>query len=213
MAARLDWPRIIVFAPNRDPRARSGQSDCKRRGLKVRVGLRNPIAAMSAVALAACGACPVGPAVPPSLAVPSEQKLLLKADASGVQIYECRADKADPAKFGWAFVAPEAVLTDSHGAKIGKHYAGPTWESNDGSSVTASVAARADAPAPGAIPWLLLSAKSTAGSGVLTGTKSVQRIQTAGGNPPAEGCDASHAGATARTPYTAVYRFYGTKSP
>ena len=184
----------------------------KRKGLTVRMVFRNPIAAVSTVALAACGTCAVGPAVPPSLAVPSEQKLLLSANASGVQIYECRAEKADPAKFTWAFVAPEAVLTDSHGGKIGKHYAGPTWETNDGSSVTATVVARADATVPGAVPWLLLSVKSTMGSGVLSGTKSVQRIQTAGGNPPAEGCDASHAGATARIPYTAMYRFYGTQS-
>jgi len=52
--------------------------------------------------------------------------------------------------------------------KIGKHYAGPTWESNDGSKVVGEVKARDDGPAPTAIPWLLLSAKSTSGNGAFS---------------------------------------------
>lgn len=173
------------------------------------VALRIVLPALSMVALAACCTRPHEPAVPAALAVPPDQKLLLSANAKGVQIYECRSDKADPTKFTWAFVAPEASLVDARGASIGKHYGGPTWEANDGSSVTGSVVARETAPAAGAIPWLLLSARSTAGSGVLSGTVSIQRIKTAGGNAPAEACDASHAGTVARVPYTAIYRFYG----
>ena len=174
--------------------------------------LRILLAVLWTVALGACCTSAHGPHVPSSLAVAPDQKLLLSADASGVQIYECRADKTDATKFLWAFVAPEATLADAHGNPIGKHYAGPTWEAQDGSSVNAQVVARENAPQAGAIPWLLLSAKSTAGSGVLSGTKSIQRIKTAGGNAPPEGCDASHAGAVVRVPYTAVYRFYGNAS-
>ena len=37
----------------------------------------------------------------------------------------------------------------------------------------------------------------------------VQRLQTQGGKAPAGGCDAAHAGATSRVPYSARYIFLG----
>jgi len=147
--------------------------------------------------------------VPATLAVAPEQKLLLSADARGVQIYECLADKNDASRFVWSFTAPEAALYDGKGNNVGKHYAGPTWEANDGSKVVGAVVARDDGPNANAIPWLLLSAKSTSGSGLLSSTKSIQRINTSGGKAPADGCDASRTGAVIRVPYTATYRFYG----
>jgi len=49
------------------------------------------------------------------------------------------------------------------GNKIAKLYAGPTWESNDGSKAVGEVKAKVNGPDPNAIPWLLLSAKSTSG--------------------------------------------------
>jgi hypothetical protein len=101
------------------------------------------------------------PVVPDGLKAPPTQRLALETRASGVQIYECRASKDNPARFEWVFIAPEAELFDSAGKKIGKHYAGPTWESNDGSKVVGEVKARDDGPDSNAIPWLLLSAKST----------------------------------------------------
>ena len=55
------------------------------------------------------------PAVPDSLKAPPTQKLALETRASGVQIYECRASKDNPARFEWVFVAPEAELFDSAG--------------------------------------------------------------------------------------------------
>ena len=36
----------------------------------------------------------------------------------------------------------------------------------------------------------------------------VRRVDTAGGKPPAVGCDAGHAGKEARMRYSAVYEFY-----
>jgi hypothetical protein len=89
--------------------------------------------------------------------------LSLEAQATDVQIYECNASKTDPTRFEWVFKAPEADLFDSVGRKIGKHYAGPTWESNDGSKVQGEVKARDDGPDANAIPWLLLNAKNTVG--------------------------------------------------
>ena len=89
-----------------------------------------------------------------NLKVPATQTLSLETRATGVQIYDCKPNKDDPTRFEWVFKAPEADLFDPAGTKIGKHYAGPTWESNDGSKVVGEVKARDDGPDANAIPWL-----------------------------------------------------------
>lgn len=67
---------------------------------------------------------------------------------------------------------------------------------------------QAPAPAPGAVPWLLLRATSTSGSGLFSAVTFIQRVDTQGGTAPASGCDASHVGAEARASYSADYYFY-----
>lgn len=163
--------------------------------------------------VASCATCNAAsaPDIPEALTVPANQQLSLEAHATGVQIYECKASKDDPTKFEWVLKAPEAELLDSGGKKIGKHYAGPTWESNDGSKVIGEVKARDNGPDANAIPWLLLSAKSTAGDGVFSHTQSVQRVHTIGGKAPAQGCDQAQAGKETRVPYQATYNFYTSK--
>ena len=55
--------------------------------------------------------------------------VLLKAQASGVQIYTCKANPSAgkaPRTYAWVFQAPEADLSGSDGGKLGRHYAGPT---------------------------------------------------------------------------------------
>ena len=151
------------------------------------------------------------PGLPDALKVPATQVLSLEAWATGVQIYECRAGKEDPSRFEWVFKAPEADLFDSKGKAIGKHYAGPTWESTDGSKVVGEVKARDNGPDPNAIPWLLLSAKSTSGKGILANTSSIQRIRTSGGKAPSDGCSQAKQGAEARVSYKATYTFYAAK--
>jgi len=151
------------------------------------------------------------PAVPEALKAPPTQAPSLEAHATGVQIYECKPGKADPTRYEWVFKAPEAVLFDGAGKRIGTHFAGPTWESDDGSRVVGAVKARDDGPDPGAIPWLLLAATSNSGTGVFGSTRSIQRVSTDGGKAPASGCDQAHANAEARVPYKAVYVFYAAK--
>ncbi len=153
----------------------------------------------------------VAPRMPENLRVPAAQKLSLEADATGVQIYDCKASKDDPARFEWALRAPEADLFDVTGKKIGKHYAGPTWESYDGSKVVGEFRARSDSPNVNAIPWLLLDAKSASGDGVFGQTASIQRGQTIGGKAPKQGCSPMQAGNEARVPYKATYYFYLAK--
>lgn len=150
-------------------------------------------------------------AVPDNLAVPRGAMPLFKTYAAGVQTYVCtpEGDYLDKLAFVWTFKGPEAQLWDELGEKIGTHYAGPTWEGNDGSVVAGEVAARADAPNAGAIPWLLLRAKSGHGAGIFSGVSYIQRLDTAGGVAPTDGCDWSSVGAKRAVPYTATYAFYG----
>jgi hypothetical protein len=148
--------------------------------------------------------------MPAALALSPDEVVVLKLFAKGTQNYECRSKQDAPGQHEWALVAPEADLFDGTGKKIGKHYAGPTWESTeDGSKVVGAVKARADSPEPDAIPWLLLAAKEAAGKGTFARITSVQRAETHGGKPPAGGCQP---GETRKVPYSAVYYFSRPKS-
>ena len=172
----------------------------------------NMLALWSAV-LAASGCASgsstlVPPDVPAPLRAPAGQSVFLEALATGVQIYECAAKADQPSAFEWVFRAPEAALADRSGRAIGKHYAGPTWESVDGSRVVGELKSRDPGPTPSAIPWLLLTSKSISGAGVFSQTTSIQRVQTVGGVAPSEPCSAANARQTARVPYTATYYFY-----
>ena len=151
------------------------------------------------------------PLVPESLRPPETEVLSVETKATGVQIYECSSSKDEPTRFEWIFKAPEADVFDMAGNKIAKHYAGPTWESNDGSKVVGEVKARDNGPDPNAIPWLLMSAKSTSGTGVFSKVKSIQRVHTVGGKAPTEDCSQAQAGKVARVDYKATYNFYVAK--
>ncbi|MBE7416439.1 MAG: DUF3455 domain-containing protein [Ideonella sp.] len=148
--------------------------------------------------------------VPAHLEPGTSESLAMVAPARGVQIYECRARKKG-GRYEWTFVAPEAVLYDALGHRIGRHYAGPTWEAADGSKVVAAVKERADATTRGAIPWLLLTARpadASGSAGAFAGVTSIQRIHTVGGVAPEAGCTQAASGRVARVAYTADYRFY-----
>jgi hypothetical protein len=164
--------------------------------------------------------------VPPALQVPAGQKLTRMLHATGVQIYQCKAGAKDPSRYSWIYQEPKADLSDRTGKDIGRHYAGPTWEADDGSKVVGDVVARADAPgaaapsatSPGApsaaapgpngVQWLLLRAKSNTGKGVFAKVQSIQRLHTIGGLAPPDPCDAAHADQRTRVPYSADYYFY-----
>ena len=148
------------------------------------------------------------PKVPDLLNVPNDRKLAFALRGVGVQIYECKAVNNAPARFDWVFIAPEAVLLDDQARKLGKHYAGPTWEANDHSKVVGEVLAKDKGPDPTAIPWLLLRAKAHAGIGIFSRIASVQRLNTKGGKAPAGGCTRAKIGIQVRIPYTADYYFY-----
>jgi hypothetical protein len=141
---------------------------------------------------------------PSPLDPPVGQKESLRAEARGVQVYTCEASADD---YRWTLDHPEAELIDEKGQNIGRHFAGPSWEMIDNSRMSGKIAGRKASP-DGSIPWLLLSAESHSGYGMLQHVEYVQRINTKGGIAPTAGCDAAHAKARSRVPYTATYVFF-----
>jgi len=166
---------------------------------------RLALLSVAAVLSAACGSTEL--VLPDTLRPAVTEALSTTVGARGVQIYECRARK-EGGSYEWAFVAPDAVLLDARGRAIGHHGAGPYWQAADGSRVVGTVKARADAAAAGAIPWLLLSTKSSGPVGAFSDVTSIQRVNTVGGVAPATPCTAQFAGTPARVPYTADYRLF-----
>jgi hypothetical protein len=155
------------------------------------------------------------PAVPDSIQAPAGEELAFMARATGYQIYVCRPDAQG--KPAWTLKAPEAELFDEQGNSIGRHFGGPTWELNDGSQITGKMAAKADAPDPKAIPWLLVTVTGHSGSGKLSGVTSIQRVNTVAGlapeslAPAAQECTAQSGEVEFRSSYSADYYFYARR--
>ena len=125
---------------------------------------------------------------------------ILRVTATGDQIYVWRE-----AQKMWMFKAPEARFS---GAGVtGRHYAGPTWEADDGSLVLAHKVNEKPSPDANSIPWLLLKAVDHLGRGILSQVTFIQRLNTKGGVAPT--APGTKDGQEARVHYTAVYIFYG----
>ena len=122
--------------------------------------------------------------------------------ARGVQIYVCEQTSGAAA---WRLRGPEATLLDSAGAEVGRHFAGPSWQATDGSTVVGEAMVSSQSPIAGSIPWLVLRAKSHAGDGEFGSVEYIARLQTEGGIAPTADCDQAHVGAERRVPYSAVY--------
>jgi hypothetical protein len=131
-----------------------------------------------------------------SIDVPPHSRLLLRAVGSGDQVYGC-------VNSHWTLKAPDAKLLNQEGSVIGRHFAGPTWQLNDGSWVKGRAVAKQVAPEATAVPWLLLEAVDSTGR--LGTVRFIQRTGTHGGNAPDGSCSQS---AMRRVPYTATYSFY-----
>jgi hypothetical protein len=144
--------------------------------------------------------------IPKELKPPAKQVLILYAHGKGRQIYTCQSAAG---QYVWKLKAPDARLLDASGKQVGRHFAGPSWEANDGSRVIGKLTASVPSSDADSIPWLLLSAKSTGGEGTFSKVKSIQRLNTKGGKAPGTGCDASHDPAETSVSYEADYYFYG----
>lgn len=163
-------------------------------------------------ALAACATPPAGPAAGASSASngsdvsidPPQAVRVMTLAASGVQTYSCEFDSQH--HLAWAFKNPQAILFDPSGHAAVRHSAGPAWEAEDGSRIVGHVLAQRPSDTPSSIPQLLLETHSTAGSGVLSTVRYVQRVHTVGGLMPPAPCSTEHQSGS--TPYLADYVFY-----
>jgi hypothetical protein len=121
--------------------------------------------------------------------------------AEGAQVYDCKADAQG--RLVWTFREPIATLIRD-GKTIGRHYAGPHWELEDGGIVQGKVAGRAPGATSADIPLLKLEIAARKGQGALTVATTIQRINTKGGQ--LEGpCD--RAGAYRSVAYSTDYVF------
>jgi hypothetical protein len=149
--------------------------------------------------------------VDPSIAVPADAGgLLLHARGVGTQNYACRTGADGGA--GWTLLGPAAELDDCRGALIGHHFASdggsayPEWQTTDGTYVVGhKVAALRTDGGTSSVPSLLLQAVAHGGSGALSQTGYVQRLDADGG----VASRACNAGDMLEVPYEADYYFYG----
>src|SRR5579875_1508255 len=137
---------------------------------------------------------------PDGLPAPEHALISVVAHGEGVQVYVCQDG-------GWTPVGPEATLTDAQGARIGRHYAGPSWQATDGGVVAGAVIAKTPSPTGTGLDWLLLRAVSAPAKGLFAGVSYIERQKTSGGRPPGR-CDAARNGAQVRVPYSAEYDFF-----
>ena len=129
----------------------------------------------------------------------------IQVTGKGVQIYTCNpAGRA----FAWELKGPEAVLLGEGGKVIGRHFAGPSWQAQDGSTIVGEPVASSPSPLSGSVPWLVLRVKSASGTGLFSNVGYVARTSTQGGAAPTTGCDPAHAGLEVRAPYSATYTFF-----
>src|SRR5205814_4831826 len=125
-----------------------------------------------------------GGTIPPALVPPLGATLSVQYHGVGTQIYTCTASggadagaDAGAVTYSWVFKAPDAKLYDwtNTTTQVGTHGAGPEWTSSDGSVVN-GVKAQSVTVDSTAIPWLLLRASSTTGTGVFKDVTYVQRL-------------------------------------
>jgi hypothetical protein len=164
------------------------------------------------------------PSVPGDIRVEAGNKVFLAAHAIGTQNYICLPSASG---FAWTLVGPQATLFNEGDHQVMTHFLSPnpeeagtaraTWQDSvDSSAVWArAIATSSNAAfvAPGAIPWLLLERVGAQagpnGTGKLTPTTFIHRLNTIGGMAPSTGCSvSSDVGRRAFVPYEADYFFY-----
>lgn len=175
------------------------------------------LALSSVVALTACAGMSQPSAtassqggLPDAIKVPAGNVVATKTLGAGLITYECRAKKDMPGSQEWAFAGPDASLLNASSTQVGRYYGPPaTWESLDGSKVTATQLAVAP-NGTGNIPLQLVKANPAMGAGSMQGVTYIQRLATYGGVAPTTVCDTSKLGDKQKVAYHADYIFWRT---
>ena len=146
--------------------------------------------------------------LPASVQVPAGHTVAMQTVGSGEITYQCNPKKDMMGQYEWNFVGPDAKLNDRSGKQVGKYFGPPaTWESMDGSKLTATQVAVAP-NGMGNIPLQLVKGNPAMGNGAMTGVTYIQRVNTQGGVAPAAACAAGNAGSKQIVNYQADYIFY-----
>ena len=168
--------------------------------------------------------------------MPEGNRAFLEGHGFGTQNYICLpcpnpttpASKCpDASGFAWLLFTPEATLFNDQGKQLTSHFFSPnpdedgtiraTWVHSRDSSTVWGGDAISSSERPfvdeDAIPWLLLPMagiqEGPTGGDTLTATTFIQRLNTAGGRAPSDGCTKlADVGAKAFVPYAADYFFY-----
>jgi hypothetical protein len=164
--------------------------------------------AAGAVLAMGAGAAGQGPdlKIPDKLKVPDGQRLVLRVEAEGVQVYVSKPGK--DGKPEWSFKGPLADLSAA-GKLAGYHYDGPSWELLDGSKVArdkAEAVVNVPAPTADAVPWLRIKVLPDEAKGGLSQVQYVLRVNTRGGLPPTT--PPTRVGTEVGVKYQATYLFY-----
>src|SRR6478672_8574292 len=142
---------------NAEPRAATrGQRWSSRSNRLLLAGIVAALAALSLVAQVALAGPPSPTGVPGQITPGDGNKVFLVGHGVGVQIYTCNGS-------AWSSAVPRANLYADNGQLIIHHFAGPSWQAKDGSTVVGTVVNKVTVD-PTAIPWVLLSAKTTPGA-------------------------------------------------
>jgi hypothetical protein len=176
-------------------------------GIKSKICSQSRLAASAARAICAAlvistSSVSIAQPLPDSLAAAPDESPTMAVFAEGAQIYECKAGQGGG--LSWVFREPIATLMVD-GKTIGRHYAGPHWELDDGSVIRGRMTGRAPGLTPADIPLLRLAAMGHKGDGRLSNVTTIQRINTRGG--ALEGaCDKP--GAFQSVAYSTEYVFF-----
>ena len=146
--------------------------------------------------------------LPPTVQVPTGHKVVMETVGMGDITYECRAKKDMAGQFEWVFVGPDAKLMSRNGKQVGKYYGPPaTWESMDGSKLTATQVAMSPNMAAN-IPLQLVKGNPAMGTGAMQTVSYIQRVATKGGVAPTMACDTASMGRKQVVQYQADYIFW-----
>lgn len=166
----------------------------------------------------------VPPAVPPDLAVYSNEEAFLIAHAVGSQNYSCVPTTTGGVT--WTLFGPQATLFAEDGGQIATHFlsANPiegglpraSWQDSRDTSTVWAAMTKAVIVDQTAIPWFLLRRVGmqygpTYGDRFVQ-TTAIQRVNTIGGLAPSTGCAVpTDLGRKVLVPYEADYVFYRTR--
>jgi hypothetical protein len=166
-----------------------------------------PMARHSAARSSLAGALFALAALPALAAIPADEEPSFMLSASGTNLFQCKARIDDANAYAWHFVAPDLTLFEGS-RTAGTHKAASQFESGSDRTSLFGVLSATQPAGGNNMPWARMRAVPAGDSGMFAGVTTIQRVNTAGGVAPAEGCNAASVGNETRVNFSADYFFY-----